>query len=69
MDDFTFTVSMRDGGQAVIKGRFQSRPDIENILSFEIATDQSCFLSVINSINSLKKYMMKEESDYEVSIL
>ncbi len=54
-DDFTFTVSMRDGGQAVIKGRFQSRHDIENILSFEIATDQSCFLSVINSINSLKK--------------
>lgn len=54
-DDFTFTISMKTGGKAVIKGFFKSRPNVENVLYFEIATDQSCFLSVINDINALKK--------------
>ncbi len=54
-NDFTFTVSMETGGRAIIKGFFKSRSDVENILHFEIPTDQSCFLSVINDINALKK--------------
>ncbi len=56
--DFRFTVYMKTNGKAVIKGSFQSRPDLENVLHFEIPTDQTSFLNVINHIDLLKKTLM-----------
>ena len=53
-NDFIFTVTMGSSGHATVKGKFQERPDINNVLSFEMDTDQSCFLSVISGIESLK---------------
>lgn len=53
-NDLIFTVTMGSSGHATVKGKFQERPDINNVLSFEMDTDQSCFLSVINGIESLK---------------
>lgn len=52
--DLVFSVNMLSGGHAVVKGTYQERADKQNILEFEIETDQSCFLSVIQSINQLK---------------
>ena len=53
-NDLIFTVTMGSSGHATVKGKFQERPDINNVLSFEMDTDQSCFLSVISGIESLK---------------
>ena len=53
-NDLMIKVSMLSGGHAVITGSFQARPDKQNILQFEIATDQTCLLNVIQSIDSLK---------------
>ena len=49
-----FSVNMLIGGHAVVKGTYRERADKQNILEFEIETDQSCFFSVIQSINQLK---------------
>lgn len=54
-NDLVFTVSMMLSGHAVIRGTFQERPDKDSILMFEVDTDQSCFLSVIQTINNLEK--------------
>lgn len=54
-NDLEFTVSMTSSGHAVVIGTFQEKPDKENILRFEMGTDQSCFLSVIEDIDNLKK--------------
>jgi hypothetical protein len=54
-NDFKFTVSMTSSGHAVVIGTFQEKPDKDNILSFEMETDQSCFLSVIEDVDKLKK--------------
>lgn len=53
-NDLTFSVEMTRGGHAVVTGIFQERPDKQNVLQFEFDTDQSCLLSVIQDIESLK---------------
>ena len=53
-NDLMIKVSMLSSGHAVITGSFQARPDKQNILQFEIATDQTYLLSVIQDIESLK---------------
>ncbi|WP_206458887.1 WapI family immunity protein [Anaerovorax sp. IOR16] len=52
-NDLIFNVSMTSSGHALVTGTFQERPDKHSILSFEMDTDQSCFLSVIESIDNL----------------
>lgn len=55
LEDFLcFSVEMISGGRAVVCGTFKERSDRENSLQFEFESDQSCFLSVIKSIESLK---------------
>lgn len=54
-NELTFTVSMTTLGHAIINGRFQERLDKDNVFTFEIHTDQSCLLNVVQSINSLKE--------------
>lgn len=54
-NDLEFTVTMTSSGHAVVTGTFQERPDKNSILRFEMETDQSSFLSVIQGINDLKK--------------
>lgn len=54
-NDLVFTVTMTSFGHAVVTGTFQERPDKDSILRFEMETDQSCFLPVIEAINDLKK--------------
>ncbi|MBR6771618.1 MAG: hypothetical protein IKM28_10410 [Lachnospiraceae bacterium] len=49
-----FNVEMTSGGLAIVTGTFQERPDKQNVLQFEFDTDQSCLLSVIQDIESLK---------------
>lgn len=53
--DICFKVVMTTGGHAVIMGMFQELPHKNNILEFEIDTDQTCFLSVIQDIENLKE--------------
>jgi len=53
-NDLYFKVDMKNSGQALITGIFQERPDKENILHFQMDTDQTCFLSVIQDIENLK---------------
>lgn len=45
---------MINGGHAIVTGVFQERPDKQNVLQFEFDTVQSCLLSVIQDIESLK---------------
>ena len=53
---------MTSGGHAIVTGVYQERPVKQNILQFEFDTDQSCLLSVIQDIESLKvKYSDMEE--------
>ena len=54
-NDLCFKVVMTTGGHAVIMGTFQELPHKNNILEFEIDTDQTCFLSVIQDIENLKE--------------
>ncbi len=60
-NDLTFEVSMKTGGKAIVEGQFQERADKGNCLSFEIETDQSCFMSVISGINRLKDKLNDED--------
>ena len=53
-NDLSITVEMTSNGHAIVTGTFQERPDKNNILQFEFDTDQSCLLSVIQDIESLK---------------
>lgn len=53
-NDLFFKVEMTSGGHAIVTGTFQERPDKQNVLQFEFDTDQSCLLSVIQDIESLK---------------
>lgn len=53
-NDLNIKVEMTSGGHAIVTGVFQERPDKHNILQFEFDTDQSCLLSVIQDIGSLK---------------
>lgn len=54
-NDLCFKVVMTAAGHAVITGSFRELPHKNNILKFEIDTDQTCFLSVIQDIESLKE--------------
>lgn len=54
-NELDFSVEMTGRGHAKIIGSYQERPDINNILQFEIETDQSCFKSVIQDIKNVKK--------------
>lgn len=54
-NDLVFTVCMKSSGHAVVTGTFQERPDKDSVLSFEMETDQSCFLPVIQGITDLKR--------------
>lgn len=54
-NDLIFSVRMKKGGHAVIKGNYQERPDIENRLNFEMETDQTCLLEVIRKIEQVKE--------------
>ena len=54
-NDLIFAVTMVHGGKGIILGEYQEKSHISNILNFEIETDQSCFSSVIQSINVIKK--------------
>lgn len=53
-NDLNIKVEITTGGHAIVTGIFQERPDKNNILQFEFDTDQSCLLSVIQDIESLK---------------
>ena len=53
-NDLTFNVEMTSCGHAIVTGVFQERPNRQNVLQFEFDTDQSCLLSVIQDIESLK---------------
>ena len=53
-NNLNIKVEMTSGGHAIVTGTFQERPDKNNILQFEFDTDQSCLLSVIQDIGSLK---------------
>lgn len=54
-NDLVFEVVMTRGGHATVNGAFQERPDINNVFSFEMETDQSCFISVIESIKKVRR--------------
>lgn len=56
-NDLIFTISMVGRGRAIIKGEYQERPDIQNILKFEIETDQTFFPAIIKSVEKLKLFM------------
>lgn len=51
----SFTLTMEKCGHAVVRGTFQEIPSKQNILEFEIETDQSYLLSVIQNIDKLKE--------------
>lgn len=53
-NNLEFSVVMTGRGHAVIRGTYQERFDIRNILEFEIETDQSFLLPVIQNIEKLK---------------
>lgn len=53
-NNLIFNVEMTSLGHAVIIGEFQENTAIQNILKFEIETDQSCFKEVIDGIENLK---------------
>lgn len=53
-NDLNIKVEMSSGGHAIVTGTFQERPDKNNILQFEFDTDQTCLLSVVQDIESLK---------------
>lgn len=53
-DDLSFTVSMTANGHALVKGRFQERPDKNTALEFEMETDQTCLPPVFWGIDRLK---------------
>lgn len=53
-NDLNIKVEMTSGGHAIVTGTFQERPDKNNILQFEFGTDQTCLLSVVQDIESLK---------------
>ncbi|MDO5293376.1 MAG: hypothetical protein Q4F05_11560 [bacterium] len=54
-NELIFRIEMGTGGHATIIGTYQERPDVENILNFEMQTDQTYFNSVIQDIEKLKK--------------
>lgn len=54
-NDLCFKVVMETGGHAVIMGTFQESPHRNNIFTFEIDTDQTCFLNAIQDIEHLKE--------------
>lgn len=45
---------MKTGGRALVTGTFREYPDKENILHFQMDTDQTSFVSVMQDIESLK---------------
>lgn len=53
-NDLYFKVEMKTGGRALVTGTFREYPDKENILHFQMDTDQTCFVSVMQDIESLK---------------
>lgn len=53
-NDLIFTIEMTTGGRATIKGEYQERSDVHNILQFEFETDQTCILPVLQDIKQLK---------------
>ena len=57
-NDLSFVVEMTTSGHAVLTGRFQERPDKENIFSFEMETDQSCFQRLFKELICLKMIMV-----------
>jgi len=54
-DDLTFTVAMTSKGHAHVTGAFRQRPHVQNVLTFEMETDQTFFPPVIQGIDELKK--------------
>lgn len=53
-NDLAFEVEMVGSGHAVVTGSFRERPDRKNVFSFEMETDQTCLLPVIQEIDMLK---------------
>lgn len=53
-NDLHFKVEMTSSGRAFVTGTFQEYPHKENVLHFEMDTDQTCFVSVIQDIENLK---------------
>ena len=53
-NDLYFKVEMTTGGRALVTGAFREYPDKENILHFQMNTDQTCFVSVMQDIETLK---------------
>ena len=53
-NDLMFEVDMTSYGRAVITGTYQAVCDRENILHFEIDTDQTCIKNVIEDIEKIK---------------
>lgn len=58
--DLKFDVQMLSRGKAIIVGIFQADSSRENILQFEINTDQSYFKSVIDEIGEFRKQLYHE---------
>ncbi|MFQ7160209.1 MAG: hypothetical protein ACLRPX_11475 [Ruthenibacterium sp.] len=53
-DDLSFAVSMTSNGHALVKGKFQERPDVNNVFEFEMETDQTCLPTVFQGIDRLQ---------------
>jgi len=53
--ELDLTVSFRKYGKVQITGCFQERPDLANRLEFEIESDQTCILQVIQQLGLVEK--------------
>ena len=53
-DDLSFAASMTSNGHALVKGKFQERPDVNNVFEFEMETDQTCLPPVFQGIDRLQ---------------
>ena len=53
--ELELTVSFDKTGKALVTGEFQERPDVNNRLSFEFKTDQTCILPVIKELEAIQK--------------
>lgn len=53
-NDFIFDLKMTKWGHGVIEGEYQEFPDVNNKLTFEMETDQTCILIAINALQYIE---------------
>lgn len=54
-NQLVFRIEMSTGGHAVVIGSYQENLEVQNILQFEIETDQTCLGAVIQDIKEVEK--------------